>query len=139
MYVATVSTDAGGRAKRRLLLNWFSEASETIADLGVCSVIAKSLLTEITESDLTALRTLDTLTRDADLWLLTHPCPEPKHGEHVASIVAIFVDLGSLFEGVRRDPAGADDGKLSMKVKDACHLVTALQVFAAGLEEASDD
>jgi len=114
-----MSSDAGTPIDWSALLDWYVNASHIIADLDACQVLVEAMLTGTPEANFRAVEALGTLTRDAELWLVTHPCPEQWNGEHMAAIVHVYMAIGALIVGVGGDPADADPSDLKDKVTDA--------------------
>jgi hypothetical protein len=118
------------------LLDWYVNASHIIDDLDACQVLVDTMLEGTAEANLHACDALGALTRDAELWLVTHPCPERWNGEHMAAIVHVYMAIGALIVGVGGDPADADQGDLKDKVTDAGLMIDEVRILVSRLSAA---
>jgi hypothetical protein len=107
-----MSPDAGTPNDWPALSNWYVHAPHIIDDLDACQVLVDAMLEGTPEANLHAADALGALTRDAELWLVTHPCPERWNGEHMAAIVHVYMAVGALIVSVGGEPADADEGDL---------------------------
>jgi len=118
------------------LLGWYVDASHLIDDLGACQVLVETMLQGLPEENLRAAEALDALTGDAEMWLVTHPCPEKWNGEHMAAIVHVYMAVGALMVGVGGDPADADPGDLKDKIADAGLMFDEVKLLVSRLSAA---
>ena len=118
------------------LLDWYMHASHIIVDLDACQMLADAMLDGTPEANLRAACAMAALTRDAELWLVTHPCPERWNGEHMAAIVHVYMAVGALIVGVGGDPADADQGDLKEKVTDAGLMIEEIRMLVSRLSAA---
>src|ERR1019366_7330563 len=84
-------------------------------------------------SNMVIAEALDVLTRDADFWLLTHPCPEESLGRCLSAIVSLFTAYGQLVAVFDGDVQAADDGTLASRAESACHMVRDFRMMALRL------
>jgi hypothetical protein len=115
---------------RRALTRWCREVDPVLDDLSACSVIAASMLIGSATSNMVIVEALDVLTRDADFWLLTHPCPEESLGQYLSAIVCVFTAYGQLVAGFDGDVQAADDGTLASQAESACNMVRDFRMMA---------
>ncbi len=101
--------------------------------LSTCSVITASMLIGSATSNMVIAEALDVLTRDADFWLLTHPCPEESLGRCLSAIVSLFTAYGQLVAVFDGDVQAADDGTLASRAESACHMVRDFRMMALRL------
>jgi hypothetical protein len=118
------------------LLDWYMNASHIIEDLDACQVLVETMLDGTPEANLHAADALGVLTRDAQLWLLSHPCPERWNGEHMTAMVHVYMAVGALIVGVGGDPADADQGDLKEKVTDAGLMIDEVRMLVSRLSAA---
>jgi hypothetical protein len=123
-------TGGDGQVDWDALSDWFRGTRDVVDDLNSCSVVVLSMMIGSPASNRRALRALDVLTRDAELWLLSHPCPEWRCGVYLSSIVEAFASLGLLLAEHGGDAVAADDGTLAGRVEHTCQMVQDLQSVA---------
>jgi hypothetical protein len=127
----------GGRSRSHLedLDDWYDDASSTIENLDTCLSIIRSMLTGSPESNLRIAQSLSGLLLDAELWLLTHPCPDKWNGEYMLDVVGVFVEIGQ--EIVQADgDAMATPGDLGQEIDVAVDLVANLRDLAHQVAQA---
>ncbi len=131
-----MSSDSEAPIDWPALLDWYMHASHIIDDLDACQSLVDAMLDGTAEANLHAADTLGALTRDAQLWLITHPCPERWNGEHMTAIVHVYMAVGALIVGVGGDPADADQGDLKEKVTDAGLMIDEVKMLVSRLTAA---
>jgi len=97
------------------LFQWYTGAKPIIEDLDACRVIVDSMLVGNADTNCRAAEGLDALTRNAELWLLTNPCPEKWNGEHMTAVVDAYKGIGALVMST----LGAPDPALRVVLKEA--------------------
>ena len=95
---------------------WYLEAGPFFSALDDCRDIVRELRSEAVASPLECLHDFSAITQESEVWLLTHPYPDPLHGEHLESILKLFMFLGELFADFQDNLAMADDGTLDRKI-----------------------
>jgi hypothetical protein len=118
---------------RRALARWYREVEPVLDDLSTCSVIAASMLIGSASSNMVIVEALDVLTRDADFWLVTHPCPEESLGQCLSAIVCVFTAYGQLVAAFDGDVQAADDGTLASRAENACYTAGDFRMMALRL------
>jgi hypothetical protein len=118
------------------LLDWYMHASRIIDDLIACQLLVEAMLDGTPEANLRAADALEVLTRDAQLWLITNPCPERWNGEHMTAMVHVYMAVGALIVGVGGDPADADQGDLKEKITDAGLMIDEVRMLVSRLSAA---
>ena len=116
-------------ATRSALIQWFRDAEPTFEDLNICSVMAAATIVGSASSNLVAVPTLDTLTRNADLWFLTHPCPVEGFGLDMSAITALFTAFARLIFSYGGDGEAADDGTLASRVESTSLLLADIRAI----------
>lgn len=94
--------EAGESADPYALLDWYLSAELVIRDLDACHVVADAMLCGSATPNLVAAGALNAFTNEIELWLVTHPCPEPLNGDDMAEIVHTYGDRGTHRRGRRR-------------------------------------
>ena len=120
------------------LLSWYLDAGPVIDDLDSCCTVVRTMREATSEANRAFASALSSLTSGAELWLLTHPCPEPWNGRYFSDIVGVFVAIGRLMVGAGGDPAAADDGRLHEKIEEVCGMVEELKGLVARLQQVAD-
>ena len=99
------------------------------------SAIIRCMLTGSPESNLRIAQSLSGLLLDAELWLLTHPCPDQWNGEYMLDVVGVFVEIGQ--EIVQADgDAMATPGDLGQEIDVAVDLLANLRDLAHQVAQA---
>ena len=96
------------------IFGWYLSACNIIADLDVCRVIVDSMLSGSASSNMLIAEGLDSLTQSAELWLLTHPCPEHLNADDLSAIVRDYQGFGALIVATQ----GAPDGPMRIALQD---------------------
>ena len=102
---------------------WYIGAADLVESLDSCCVIVRAMVDDDAPANLRAVTSLNVLTLNAEVWLATHPCPEPWNRRWLADAVTGFVTIGKLF--VRSDGRPDDRGMGYLKeiVEAACDIV----------------
>ena len=105
------------------LLQWYMSADAFMADLDTCCEITRSMPTGSVMANFKAAQDLGDTTRNAEFWLLEHPCPEEWNAKYLWNIVQMFIAIGELvvsFDGVVHE--GAAD-PLTQMIDSTCAMV----------------
>ncbi len=120
------------------LLSWYVSASDLLEDLDACRILAHSMLEGSTTANAAMAGTLDELTSRAELWLVSHPCPEPWNGDHLAAIVFGYMTFGSIMEEADWDRDEADRVTLKTLVAEGDLLVDEVRELVVRLNRVLD-
>jgi hypothetical protein len=82
-------------------------------------------------SNLVILSTLDELTREAEFWLLTNPCPVDGVESGLSKAIEFLMAFGRLMADFEGDFGAADDGSLASSVQSVCLLLHDFKSTAA--------
>ena len=115
------------------LLEWYLSSLGLLEDFDSCQVVVDSLLSGTPEANLAGTVELGALTRDAELWLLTHPCPDVWNGEHMAAIVHAYMAIGTLVVDAYGDPDRVDRVELKEQMSEAALMVQEVKELVARL------
>ena len=113
----------GVPSARSDLASWIEEAEGVLDDLDTCSIIVRSMLVGSASSNLVVMGVLDALTRDAEFWLLTNPCPVDGVDSALSEVARFFTAFGQLVLTCRGDSEAADNGTLAEGVQSACSML----------------
>lgn len=102
---------------------WYLDAADLVQGLDECCVIVRAMVHDDAATNLRAVATLNVLTLNAEVWLATHPCPEPWNGRWLGDAVAGFVTIGRLFVRSEGRPDDRGLGYLKEIVEGACDIV----------------
>ena len=78
------------------LLAWYGDASDVIADFDSCRLIVEAMELGTDEGNCTTAQGLNAIIQHAELWLLSHPCPDPWNAQHMMAILDGFNFMGAL-------------------------------------------
>jgi hypothetical protein len=112
---------------------WFQRSAGVFESLSAGCVIVESILVGTPAANLAAAKSLSAQTHDAELVLLTDPCPDLWGARQLNSIVATLSEVGHEVVLAFGDPQGAERTMLNAKVDSARRMVTELQRLAARL------
>jgi hypothetical protein len=115
------------------LLDWYLSVFRLIEDFDSCQVVVDPMLSGTTEANLVGAELLAGLTRDAELWLLSHPCPEPWNGEHMVAIVHTYMAIGTLIVDAEGDPDRVDEVEMKELIGEAALMVQEVKDLVARL------
>jgi hypothetical protein len=115
------------------LIGWYLNAGEMLADLDVGCRIVQTFPNSGAAANLAAAKILSTKTVGADLWLLSHPCPEDWNGQYIFGVIQDLTTIGELIVSAGGDWVAADDGTLNVKIDGACEKVDRLASIFNGL------
>lgn len=102
---------------------WYLEAEPVFYALADCCTIVQDIQSGSASNPVAELVDLSAIVQGVEIWLLTHPAPNARHGDYLESIVNVFVALGELFEGFTDDIGQADDETLDVKIAQAVTMV----------------
>jgi hypothetical protein len=99
----SAEAEAPGTAARigndvEVLIGWYGSAGYFVDGLEACAVVAAGMLESSAEANRRATLLLDRLVRNADLWLVTHPCPTSWNAEFLAAIIGTAAGIGRYVE-----------------------------------------
>jgi len=75
--------------------------------------------------------TLDALTRNVELWLVTNPCPVDNLDSVLSEVARFFTAFGQLIATCGGDSESADHGSLALGVESACFMLEDFKAMAA--------
>ena len=115
------------------LLDWYLSVFRLIEDFDSCQAVVDSMLSGTPEANLVGAELLGALTRGAELWLLSHPCPEPWNGEHMVAIVHSYMAIGTLIVDAEGDPDRVDQVAMKELISESALMVQEVKDLVARL------
>ena len=112
---------------------WFQRSAGLFESLSASCVAVESILVGVPADNLATAKLLSAHTHDAELALLTDPCPDQWGARQLHSIVATLSEIGHDVVMAFGDPQGRERVLLAAKVDSARRMVTELERLAARL------
>lgn len=113
-------------------MQWYLDSGELMDVFRTCCAVVRSLPTGTAQANLKSAEILSGAARDAEIWLLSHPCPQRWNENDLRSIVNVFTVIGAFivaFDGDVRDA----DGEFLIRIDDVCKMVERVEKLVGRL------